>query len=104
MTYNDRISDTSSQQAPTVTAPGAAQEDWSTPISVEDPLTGNLHAVHNSREASETLADSWPDYHGSQFERARHACDEALAGHATEESTRSAFISAAVEAHLHVHD
>jgi len=76
---------------------------WTSPIHVEDPDTGRETTVTDTRQAKDILYHSWPAYHGSQFERAEHTCEEALAGHTSPDEARRAFIDAAVEAHLHLH-
>lgn len=80
-----------------------AIESWTAPIHIEDPDTGQEATVGNTEQAKDILDHAWPAYHGSQFERAEHACEEALTGQASPEEARRAFIAAAVEAHLHLH-
>lgn len=76
-------------------------EHWKSPITIENPETGSRRTVRSVRQAKVALDHFWPSYHGSQFERAEHICDEALKGHAETTKARQAFIAAAAEAHLH---
>lgn len=78
-------------------------DGWTAPIHVEDPDTGREATIGNTEQAKDVLDHAWPAYHGSRYERAERACEEALAGQATPEDARRAFIAAAVEAHLHLH-
>jgi hypothetical protein len=76
-------------------------QNWKSPITIEDPETGARRTVRSVRQAKAVLDRFWPSYHGSQYERAEHVCEEALKGETEPVKARQAFISAAAEAHLH---
>ncbi|TCU24438.1 uncharacterized protein DUF982 [Rhizobium azibense] len=76
------------------------QAAWDTPITLEDPETGNMRTVRTVRQAKVMLDRFWPAYHGSQYRKAEKVCDDVLNGGDDETKARQAFIAAAVEAHF----
>jgi hypothetical protein len=56
--------------------------------------------VKTVRQAQDMLEGAWAAYRGSQYRRAKKACNEVLDGRSAPITARQAFIAAAVEAHL----
>jgi hypothetical protein len=75
---------------------------WNSPILVENPQTGGMQAVRTVRQAKAFLDGLGTLDHGSRYHHAEEVCQAAIAGSTSECEARQAFISAAVEAHLHL--
>jgi hypothetical protein len=77
---------------------------WSKPLTLESPKLGRHHTINSTSEAALVLKNNWPIKRGQNLKRARKTCLEVLDGKKAPSEARSAFIAAAVEAHVFVRE
>ncbi len=81
---------------------------WSRPVTFEENARGSPRGSYctivSTKEASRVLLTRWPTGSGRQYRKARQVCLEVLDGKRPPSEARRAFLEAAREAQVVVHE
>jgi hypothetical protein len=79
-----------------------AIQQWEDGVDLEIHGIGGYRTVWTTEDAALCLLERWPTGKGKAYMVAQRACLDGLAGRATADNVRQAFIKAAHEAKVHV--
>lgn len=77
---------------------------WGEPATFETQRLGQYLTIASAEEAARALLTDWPVQSGHAFMKAQKACLAVLEGRKTPADARAAFLNAAEETNVCVHD